>query len=331
MWRSVDRPALPGAGRASRLGLRLRLRLYPRRSHRRRRRLCLRHLFCPATWLAAQFSCLVRSTRAILVLSAGAQAGKPLCSVPRAARRSCVMRGRQPRRDAPMRTFASRFVFFSLSDRAAACANRDRGEERQLQSNRLQLALSHNERQEGLEARAFRALPLLCAKRLRLLQLIYIPNNVMATQRECKRPVLRGGKDGRWRLLLASTAAAAAGGDGGGGAGRPPPEGIIGQAGSRVGMMPARAPLGLIGGRGGRSSERMTCGMGRSACAHGTAALLAREPGSVQCCAAGRKLQAAARDRASRRLARRRVSVDVSHLRVPISPNLSKVLPQTDY
>jgi hypothetical protein len=82
------------------------------------------------------------------------------------------------------RTFASRFVFFSLSDRAAACANRDRGEERQLQSNRLQLALSHNERQEGLEARAFRALPLLCAKRLRLLQLIYIPNNVMATQRE---------------------------------------------------------------------------------------------------------------------------------------------------
>ena len=147
----------------------------------------------------------------------------------------------------------------------------------------------------------------------------------------CKRPVLRGGKDGRWRLLLASTAAAAAGGDGGGGAGRPPPEGIIGQAGSRVGMMPARAPLGLIGGRGGRSSERMTCGMGRSACAHGTAALLAREPGSVQCCAAGRKLQAAARDRASRRLARRRVSVDVSHLRVPISPNLSKVLPQTDY
>ena len=37
---------------------------------------------------------------------------------------------------------------------------------------------------KGLEARAFRALPLLCAKRLRLLQLIYIPNNVMATQRE---------------------------------------------------------------------------------------------------------------------------------------------------
>jgi hypothetical protein len=37
---------------------------------------------------------------------------------------------------------------------------------------------------QGLEARAFRALPLLCAKRLRLLQLIYIPNNVMATQRE---------------------------------------------------------------------------------------------------------------------------------------------------
>ena len=55
-----------------------------------------------------------------------------------------------------MRTFASRFVFFSLSDRAAACANRDRGKERQLQSNGLQLALSHNERQEGLEARAFR-------------------------------------------------------------------------------------------------------------------------------------------------------------------------------
>ena len=75
--------------------------------------------------------------------------------------------------------------------------------------------------------------------------------------------------------------------------------------------------IGLIGGRGGRSSERMTCGMGRSACAHGTAAMLAREPGSVQCCAAGRKLQAAARDRASRRLARRRVAVDVSHL--PIS------------
>ena len=83
-----------------------------------------------------------------------------------------------------MRTFASRFVSFSLSDRAAACANRDRGKERQLQSNGLQLALSHNERQEGLEARAFRALPLLCAKRLRLLQLIYIPNNVMATHRE---------------------------------------------------------------------------------------------------------------------------------------------------
>ena len=38
------------------------------------------------------------------------------------------------------------------------------------------------------------------------------------------------------------TAAAAAGGDGGGGAGRPPPEGIVGQAGSRVGMSPARAP-----------------------------------------------------------------------------------------
>ena len=36
----------------------------------------------------------------------------------------------------------------------------------------------------GLEARAFRALPLLCAKRLRLPQLIYIPNNVMATRRE---------------------------------------------------------------------------------------------------------------------------------------------------
>ena len=132
-----------------------------------------------------------------------------------------------------------------------------------------------------------------------------------------KRPVLCGGKDGRWRLLLAATAAAAAGGDGGGGAGRPPPEGIVGQAGSRGGMMPAGAPLGLIGGSGGRSSERMTCGMGRSACAHGMAALLAREPGSVQCCAAGRKLQAAARDRASRRLARRRVAVDVSHL--PIS------------
>ena len=55
--------------------------------------------------------------------------------------------------------------------------------------------------------------------------------------------MLRGGQGGRWRLLLAATAAAAAGGDGGGGVGRPPPEGIIGQAGSRVGMMPARAPL----------------------------------------------------------------------------------------
>ena len=41
---------------------------------------------------------------------------------------------------------------------------------------------------KGLEARAFRALPLLCAKRLRLLQLIYIPNNVMATQREGFEP-----------------------------------------------------------------------------------------------------------------------------------------------
>ena len=50
----------------------------------------------------------------------------------------------------------------------------------------------------------------------------------------------RGGKG--WRLLQAATAAGAAGGDGGGGAGRPPPEGIVGQAGSRVGMMPARAP-----------------------------------------------------------------------------------------
>ena len=90
------------------------------------------------------------------------------------------------------------------------------------------------------------------------------------------------------------------------------PGGIAGGHDARPSAM-----LGLIGGRGGRSSERMTCGMVRSACAHGTAALLAREPGSVQCCAAGRKLQAAARDRASRRLARRRVAVDVSHL--PIS------------
>ena len=48
-----------------------------------------------------------------------------------------------------------------------------------------------------------------------------------------------GGEDGRRRLLLAATAAAAAGGDGGGGARRPPPEGIIGQAGLRVGMTPA--------------------------------------------------------------------------------------------
>ena len=57
----------------------------------------------------------------------------------------------------------------------------------------------------------------------------------------------RGGKG--WRLLQAATAAGAAGGDGGGGAGRPPPEGIVGQAGSRVGMTPARAPSRYICGR----------------------------------------------------------------------------------
>ena len=44
------------------------------------------------------------------------------------------------------------------------------------------------------------------------------------------------------RWWLAVMAAAAAGGDGGSGAGRPPPEGIVGQAGSRVGATPTRAP-----------------------------------------------------------------------------------------
>ena len=134
--------------------------------------------------MAAPFSCRVQSSRATLVLSLEARAGRPLSSAPRAALRSWATRGRRQRRDAPKRTFASPVGSISHTDTAAACANRDRGKERQLQSNGLQLALSHNERQEGLEARAFRALPLLCAKRLRLLQLIYIPNNVMATHRE---------------------------------------------------------------------------------------------------------------------------------------------------
>ena len=113
----------------------------------------------------------------------------------------------------------------------------------------------------------------------------------------------------RRRQLLAATAAAVLGGL--------LPKGSFWPGGIAGGHDARPSAIGLIGGRGGRSSERMTCGMGRSACAHGTAAMLAREPGSVQCCAAGRKLQAAARDRASRRLARRRVAVDVSHL--PIS------------
>ena len=56
-----------------------------------------------------------------------------------------------------------------------------------------------------------------------------------------------------------ATAAAAAGGDGGGGAGRPPPEGIIGQAGSRVGMTPARAPSCYICGRRQLAAVRSSC------------------------------------------------------------------------
>ena len=66
-----------------------------------------------------------------------------------------------------------------------------------------------------------------------------------------------GGKG--WRLLQAATAAGAAGGDGGGGAGRPPPEGIIGQAGSRVGMTPARAPSCYICGRRQLAAVRSSC------------------------------------------------------------------------
>ena len=116
--------------------------------------------------------------------------GHYILSAPRAALRSCVMRGRRPRRDAPMMTFASRFVFFSLSDRAGRVrqqGQRQKERQLQLQSHRLQLALSHNERQEGLEARAFRALPILCAKRLRLhftiTRISQYPNSINVTAR----------------------------------------------------------------------------------------------------------------------------------------------------
>ena len=94
------------------------------------------------------------------------------------------------------------------------------------------------------------------------------------------------------------SAAAAAGGDGGGGARRPPPEGIIGQAGLRVGMTPARAPscssavldhhwsqpsylLRSCSALARRSCSMSFSKIGRSCCGSASALLLERTEGQV--------------------------------------------------